>query len=486
MNNNPPAKPGANGGSTTTNVTYSGATTISESITKSGESYTSSQANQNAVLVSGGTVSLTNFTLTKTGSTSGGDSADFYGTNAGILTYNDANLTISGARISTEAEHANAVFAYGNSSITISDSTIETKSNTSGGIMVTGGGKLTATNLTVTTAGNSSAPIRSDRGGGTMTVTGGTYTANGVGSPAIYSTADITVNNATLNSTASEGVVIEGKNSVKLNGVTLTDTNNQLNGQSETYKNIFIYQSMSGDASEGTGNFEAKDSAITTNKGDSFFITNTTATIKLENCSFTNNDTTGVFLRAQAGKWGTSGSNGGKVTLSASHQDIFGNIIVDKVSSISMSLTNSYYEGAITGEGKKSLILSEDSFFVLTGDTVLDSLSNPVSDNSNIYANGFTLTVAGAKVAVNEGTAPEDAKKGSSEEKTDEKPAETSTTEDTSQTNDGPSWVPFVVIGAASAALIAAAVITVITVRKKKRAKTTPPSTPSAPIAPQM
>ena len=61
----------------------------------------------------------------------------------------------------------------------------------------------------------------------------------GTGSPVIYSTADITAKNTKLTSTASEGVVIEGKNSVTLDNVELTADNNKLNGQSETYKTIF-------------------------------------------------------------------------------------------------------------------------------------------------------------------------------------------------------------------------------------------------------
>ena len=45
---------------------------------------------------------------------------------------------------------------------------------------------LYAWDLNVETKGESSAAIRSDRGGGTMVVDGGTYTSNGVGSPAVW------------------------------------------------------------------------------------------------------------------------------------------------------------------------------------------------------------------------------------------------------------------------------------------------------------
>lgn len=75
--------------------------------------------------------------------------------------------------------------------------------------MTTGGGKTTANNLTINTSGTLSAAIRSYREGGTVTVNKETYTTAGTGFPSIYSTADITVNNATLVSKASEGIEIE-------------------------------------------------------------------------------------------------------------------------------------------------------------------------------------------------------------------------------------------------------------------------------------
>ena len=203
-------------------VSYAG-TTINNSISSTLQNYSETVGGENAILVTDGTSTLQNITVTKTGDETGDDS-DFYGTNAGILV-KGGTLTIDDASISTNGSHANAVFAYSDGVINISNSTIKTTKNNSGGVMVTGGGTLNANNLTVTTDGNSSAPIRSDRGGGTLTVSGGTYTANGVGSPAIYSTADIIANDATLISTVSDGVVVEGKNTITLNNVTLTDNN---------------------------------------------------------------------------------------------------------------------------------------------------------------------------------------------------------------------------------------------------------------------
>ena len=408
----PDGAPGGQGGpgGGSTSVSYTGAYTIDSSATDSDSSYTSSTGGENALLVSGGKSTLTNITVTKSGDESD-ENSDFYGTNAAVLVYNDATLDIKGGSVTTDGAHANGVFAYGTGTVNISDATINTSANNSGGIMVTGGGTLNASNLTVETQGNSSAAIRSDRGGGTLTVDGGSYTTNGQGSPAIYSTADITVSNAALTSTSSEGVVVEGANSVTLNNTVLTDTNHTLNGQSETYKNIFLYQSMSGDASEGTSCFTANNSTVTTNQGDTFYITNTTSVISLTNNLLVNNDSTGVLLRAESAAWGKSGSNGGKVTFNLSRQAAEGDIVADSVSTVAMTLADgSSYKGTINGAnqaGKITLTLDEDSVVVLTGDSYVDSLSNALSDNSNIYLNGYTLYVGGTALSANDGTAPE-------------------------------------------------------------------------------
>ena len=366
----PPDKPDENGGMTgndnSLNVSHTGATEISTDTTNSGSLYSSTTGSQNALLVTGGTSTLTNLSVTKSGD-SDGDNSDFYGTNAAVLV-KEGTLNIKGGTITTNGSHANGVFAYSNGTINISDTTIKTTSNNSGAIMVTGGGTLTANNVTAVTDGNSSAPIRSDRGGGTLTVNGGSYTSNGTGSPVIYSTANITVNKANLKSTASEGVVVEGKNSVTINNVNLEATNTKLNGNSETYKSIFIYQSMSGDADVGTSSFTAKNSKIVNNKGDIIFVTNTNTVINLENNEITNNDNTGAFLRIGAAKWGTSGSNGGTVTLNAKNQKISGDIIVDNISTLDLSLKNgSSYIGKINSENTaKKISISLDSTSTLT------------------------------------------------------------------------------------------------------------------------
>ena len=403
---------GPNGSSGSASYSASKEITEDTEITKG--SYSSENADENAISASGDIdVSLSNITVTKTGDSDGGDNSNFYGTNSAIIAKDGASLTIKNATIETKASGANGVFSYGGSAttnnsssdgtkVTISDSKITTTGNNAGGIMTTGGGTTIAKNLTINTSGTSSAAIRSDRGGGTVEVTGGTYKTTGQGSPAIYSTADITVKDATLTATASEGAVIEGSNSIKLENVTLTDTNNKLNGQSTTYKNIFLYQSASGDAADGNATFTSKNSKIITNKGDSFYITNTTATINLENNTITNNDSTGNFLRAQKDSWGKSGSNGGYVTLNMTNQKATGNIVIDSISTLKMTMKkSSSYTGTINGDNKAksiSLTLSKDSKIKLTGDSYVTSLDDEDTSYSNIDFNGYKLYVNGKAI----------------------------------------------------------------------------------------
>lgn len=365
---------------------------------------------EHAIEADGVTVSYSNYGITKTGdaSTSTSDEADFYGNNSAVFATNGATLTLTDSLVITNGSHANAVFSYGEgTTVNVQDSVIITHDDNSGGIMTTGGGTMNASNLTIETEGGSSAAIRSDRGGGTVSVTGGSYTASGRGSPAIYSTADITVSGARLESKAAQGIVIEGNNSVSLVSSDLIADNNTHNSNNSTrYQAIMIYQSGSGDASEGKGTFSMKQGTITNANGDIFFVNNTVADITLEDADITNNDSTGVFMRAEAAGWGTSGSNGGKVNLYAVNQSINGDIVVDDISVLNMYLSGdsgSSFAGAVNednSDGEIYVEISEGSIWNLTGNSYITSLTC-TADGVNL--NGYTLNVNGT--AYTEGNA---------------------------------------------------------------------------------
>ena len=346
----------------------------------------------NALLIEEGSPTFENIFVYKSGDATG-ENYDKDGNNAAILVRNGATPTFTKATISSDAKGANAVFSYGGNlgissihssatgdgtKILIQNSQIDTYGNNSGGIMVTGGGRIEARSLNINTYGQSSAAIRSDQGGGEIIVEKGTYTTNGQGSPAIYSTADITVTEADLEATSSQGVVIEGNNSVNLDLVNVTANHKTLNGQDSTHQAVLIYQSGSGDASEGKATFTMKNGTIDNAIGDIFCVTNTDAEINLTDISITNKDSSGNFLRAEAQKWGRYGGNGGKVALNAINQAINGNIVVDDKSSLTMTLNEgSNFRGTITTgkTGKTEIFLDADSTWTLTGDSKVTVLS---------------------------------------------------------------------------------------------------------------
>lgn len=404
--------PGGFGGSDTVTQGTS-ATTITEGGTYSSTSYSSTGDDENALRIDGATVTLDSVTVDKSaGSSSNTEDGDFYGQNVALLATNGANVTIKNATVNSSAQNGNGIFSYGTgTTVNVSDSTITTTADNSGGIQTTGGGTTNAANLTVNTSGNSAAAIRSDRGGGTVVVDKGTYTSNGYNSPAVYSTADVTVSNATLTANNSESLVIEGKNSIKLNNCDVSGNMSSTEGSSsdENVHNVMIYQSMSGDAEVGTSEFDMTGGSLTGNNGDMFYITNTHSIINLSNVDITNKDADAYLMRvtdnSAARGWGKAGANGAQVEFTASNQTLNGDIAVDTVSTLNMTLTDSSdFTGTIniidnaqngTAVDNNAVVtIDSDSTWTLTGDCTVTSLEN----NGTINFNGHTITLADGTV----------------------------------------------------------------------------------------
>ena len=413
---NPPSGGSGGGpGGSASDVTYTAATEITSAASLEDGVYLSDSADENAILVdTDEEVTLTNPNVTKAGDSDGGDSCNFYGLNAAVLAKGGTTLTISGGTITSDASGANGVFSYGGNggqngaagdgtTVNISDTVITTTGDGSGGIMTTGGGITNATNLTVTTSGRSSAAIRTDRGGGTVNIDGGTYTSNGLGSPAIYSTAAITVSNATLVSNLSEGVCIEGMNTITLTDCDLTANNTQCNGNATFLDTIMIYQSMSGDADSGTSAFTMTGGRLTSKNGHVFHVTNTHAVITLNDVKITNGDSEQVLLSVCDDGWSGAENN---AELYASAQTLEGAILVGSNSQLTLTLSDgSSFTGSISGSitnskgsvistevGTVSLTLDDSSTWTLTGDSYITSFTG---DASQIISNGYTLYVNG-------------------------------------------------------------------------------------------
>jgi hypothetical protein len=254
------------------------------------------------------------------------------------------------------------------------------------GVMASGGGSLAVTNVAITTERIHGGVIATDRGGGTIWVVGGKITSHGADSPGIYSTGDIRAEDATFIATASEGAVIEGRNSITLKNCDMTGA---------LKCGVMIYQSFSGDAEGQEGAFSMDGGSLSAAQGPLFFVNNTRGMIHLRSVKLS--VASGVLVNAAASKWGRSGSNGGHVELTGDNQKLSGDINVDKVSSATVVLKNhSALAGAVENA---ALALDATSEWNVTADSTLTGLTDTdsVSGDSitNIHGNGHTVRYKG-------------------------------------------------------------------------------------------
>ena len=285
---------------------------------------------------------------------------------------------------------------------------ITTYSDKSRGLDATYNGIINAKNVVINTNGQSCAALATDRGEGEVHVTNselntGVSKESGRGSPIIYSTGNITVANSVGTAYVSQIACIEGKNSIELSNCDLSAAaggNRQDNGEYVDLGGVFIYQSMSGDADVGTSTFTAKDSVLSIlsdsdcyESAPMFHVTNTKAIINLEKTEL--NFGSGILLDVSGqSQWGTVGSNGGELTFNAKDETLDGNVIVDSISSLNMTLSSTSYVGAINPSddfGQTALIIESGSNLTLYGDSHISSLEN----NGEINYNGHTLYVNG-------------------------------------------------------------------------------------------
>ena len=377
-----------------------------EDTTVSNETIESTGTDENAALISSGaSVTLDNDTITRTSEDSkGGDNSSFYGVGAAVLA-TDGTAYVKDGSVTTDAAGGAGLFAYGDGTVYASGTIVKTTQDTSGGVHVAGGGTLYGWDLDVETNGESSAAIRSDRGGGTMVIDGGNYVSNGVGSPAIYSTADIAVSNASLTANGSEAVCIEGLNSIHLYDCDLTGNMSDLDQNDNTWT-VILYQSMSGDSEVGNSTFQMDGGSLTSENGGVFYTTNIESTITLNNVDINYNDENEFFLQCTGNTnqrgWGQSGVNGADCHFTGISQDMQGDVIWDSISDLDFYLTEgSSLTGAVVddesyagegGEGYCNVYVSADSTWTVTGDSTVSSLEN---EGTIVDSNGKTVTIQG-------------------------------------------------------------------------------------------
>ena len=362
----------------------SGTTTITDS-------YSSSTQYYNVIQCTGGTLTMNGCTITKTGDGSQGDNSSFYGNNSSIYcgaasssnyqsttAASGAKIVIKNVTVNSSSKGANAVIATNGASVEIDGITIVNNYAVSRGLHATYGGIITASNVDITTNEATSSTIATDRGGGTVTVSGGTATANGSKSAVIYSTGTMSATGLVGKSAKGEIAVIEGDNSIAMTNCTMTS------GSSE--RGLLMMQSGSGDASGVNPVMTITGTSLTMTDSSAPLLevaTCVTATCTLDNCTVT--VPSGILMSVMAdSQWSTSGA--------------VGNLILD----------NGTYSGTVkydTGY-TANVTVNEGAVWNLTANTSIGALVN----NGTINRNGYTLTTTSTSGSgtINETTGIED------------------------------------------------------------------------------
>ena len=342
-------------------------------VTKSGESLSSSTQYYNVIQVTSGTLNLTGCSFTKTGDGSSGDNSSFYGNNSTVYAGaasstnyqsttagSGATINITNCTISSSSQGANAVFATNGATINVDGVTITNNSSVSRGLHATYGGIINASNVNITTNEATSSTIATDRGGGTVTVNGGTATANGSKSAVIYSTGTMSATDLTGTSSQGEIAVIEGDNSIVMTDCDMTS------GSSE--RGLLMMQSGSDDASGVNPVMTITGTSLTMTDNSAPLLevaTCVNATCTLDGCTLT--VPSGVIMYVMDdSQWSTSGA--------------IGNLI----------LANGDYTGTVKQDDgyTANVTVQSSATWNLTANTTVTTLVN----NGTINCNGYTLT----------------------------------------------------------------------------------------------
>ncbi len=421
--------PGGMGGANTQTYDYSGelsgaVTADGEETSVDAEEVAATEVDQNAALAeNGGSLIVTNSTLTKTGDDTNGDNCNFYGLNSIVLSSGeDSEIQISDSSLTADSEGSNAIFATDNGTVYAYNDTIETSAGNSRGLDATYSGTIVADSMNIHTQGEHSASIATDRGGGSISASNSEVATEGSGSPLLYSTGDIEVDSITGTATGSQIAGMEGLNTIMIEDSDLTSTITERTASDPIANGVIIYQSTSGDAETSTGEsalFQAVNSTLTSSiaSGSMFYMTNTDANVVLSD-TVVNFDSENANLIQVEGNdsnnWGTAGSNGADVTFTALGEELSGNVSVDTISSLDLYLLDgtSYTgameitENAVNTDVKESPItvnLDSESVWTVTGDSTITNL-NAEEGAQIVDADGNTVTILVNGETVVEGT----------------------------------------------------------------------------------
>ncbi|KXT76966.1 adhesin [Streptococcus sp. DD12] len=406
------------GGADTQSYDYTGTTNgvltanATETSLENTSAESTSSAQNVALAQNAGTLKLNKVTLNKSGDDDDADNDNFYGVNSILLAVNSGSKAYLGdSSLSASSTGSNGIFATDKASVYANNSSITTTADNSRGLDATYGGNILANKMTIATQGDHSAALATDRGGGNISVTNSQLTTAGSGSPLLYSTGTIEVDNVTGTSSGSQLAGMEGLNTIRIYNSQLQSSLTGTTGSDPVANGVILYQSTSGDAettTSETARFEASQSTLSSaiSSGAMFYVTNTKANVVLSDTTL-DFDTSKANLLTIAGNdsnnWGTAGSNGATVTFTGLKQTLKGNISVDTISSLDLYLLDgTTYTGSTmisqnatnTSPTTSPITVNIDgkSKWVVTGDSTISNL-NLAKGGQVVDSDGKTVTI---------------------------------------------------------------------------------------------
>ena len=401
----PPSGGGPGGGADTMSFDYTGSytgtlTANGTAVSSSGESIAATDADVNAALVeNGGTLTLEGSTLSKSGDDTNGDNCNFYGLNSVLLSVGEGSTAYaSNVNLSATSEGSNGIFATDSGTVYASGGSISTTAGNSRGLDATYDGTIVADGIDITTQGDHSAGIATDRGGGNISANDMTISTAGSGSPVLYSTGDIEVDNVKGSASGSQIAGMEGLNSIMISNSTLSSTITKATASDPVADGVIIYQSTSGDAESTTGEralFQATDSTLSSaiESGALFYVTNTSADVVLSNTTLDFDSSAANLLLAagnDSNNWGSAGSMSGAIQADTiSQANVY---LLDSTNWTGAASIVDNANATSTKDDNLTINVDATSTWTVTADSTVSNL--------NVVSGGKVVDTAGKTVSI--------------------------------------------------------------------------------------
>lgn len=347
-----------------------------------------------------------NLTLNKNdGKTTDNEGSLLYGLNSTFLAKEGSIVTLNNSKLTSNVSYSSAFFATENGTQSIiENSTLNTKGDYSNALVSSESAEITADNIEITTTGNNSSAIKTIGSNSLITVNNSALKTEGENSSLLYSNGKIEITK-TKGETCSNIAIIEDRNSISIEESNLTITDSK-KANIESLFYLYSEQSQSSSNLYTNAKLDIIDSTISILKDSSwyqnasvFYLTNTKANINITNTKI--NFSGKTLLNATSNsEYGDSESNGADVTLTATNQELEGQIISDEISKVRLNLNESEYEGQINTNNKLTnvdITFDYDSKWYLTGDSYINTLTITKTDylkknvRKYIKSNGYNV-----------------------------------------------------------------------------------------------